>query len=229
MASDATVKGVRGRSPGEYGRLILRRIGWRAVMAVAVLGFGTPLLGLLLGFRSAAFASAELAAIATMLLIDRKVIPILDRRIRGIDGEKDVGQLLDGLQADGWHTLHNVQTGRGDIDHIVVGPGGILTIETKSRRGRVRVASINPAWLKQAYAQKKFIERLIDVRGVNCLLVFSAAYLDQAVSRQRGVIVLPARMLPGHLRRRSDVLSPEQIERVYDRLAVALDTVIARS
>lgn len=229
MASDAKSKGARDRRPGEYGRQVVRRIGWRAVMAVLVLGLATLLLGLLLGFRSSAFTGAELVAIAGVIVIDRKVNPILDRRIRGLDGEKDVGRLLDGLDSDGWRALHTVQTGRGDIDHIAVGPGGILTVETKSHRRRVRVANIDSAWLKQAYAQKKFIERLLGINGVDCLLVFSTAYLDRAVSRQRGVMVLPARMLQGHLRRREAVLSPEQVEDAYEQLATGLDTMIARS
>lgn len=227
MALEARGKGVREREAGEYGQRILCRIGWRAVIAVAVLGFGTPLLGLLLGFHSATFAGVELVAIGGVLLIDRYVNPILDRRIRGIVGEKDVGQLLDDMRSDGWRMLHDVGTGRGNIDHVAVGPGGVLTIETKSRRGRVRVANIDPGWLKQAYAQKKFVERLLDLSRVDCLLVFSAAYLDLAVTSRCGVTVLPARMLQGHLRRRPIALGAEQIDQIYDKLVLALEALAA--
>jgi hypothetical protein len=187
-----------------------------------VLGVGTPLSGLLFGFRSVAFIAAELAAITAMLLLNNRITPILDRRARGVVGENEVGRLLDDLRPDGWRTLHTVPTGRGDIDHLLVGPGGIITVETKSHRGRIHVAAINPKWLKQAYAQKKFIERVAGVKPVDCLLVFSAAYLDQAVSRQRGVLVLPGRMLQEHLRRRDVGLTSEQVENVCERLTVAL-------
>jgi hypothetical protein len=48
------------------------------------------------------------------------------------------------------------------VDHIVIGPGGILTVETKSHAGRVSVARIDQRWLKQAYAEAKVVERFVD-------------------------------------------------------------------
>lgn len=33
--------------------------------------------------------------------------------------------------------IHDFDTGRGNIDHILVGPKGIITLELKSHRGKV--------------------------------------------------------------------------------------------
>ena len=126
-----------------------------------------------------------------------------------------------GRASRGWRAIHDVDTGRGNIDHVLVGPGGILTVETKSHRGRVAVEHLDERMFKQAYAQAKHLERITGQR-VAPLLVFSDAYLDRPLSRRRGVAVLPARMLAGYLDRRRARLSPAQIDDLHRRLAAAL-------
>jgi hypothetical protein len=129
--------------------------------------------------------------------------------------------VLDGLRERGWFALHDVQLGRGNIDHVLVGPAGIFTIETKSHRGRLRAAAIDARMLKQAYGEAKLIERITGLRA-DPLLVFSSAYLTPAVTRRDGVVILPARMLAGHLQRRAGTIPPERVAEVYQRLAAAL-------
>lgn len=64
----------------------------------------------------------------------------------GADGEVIVAQLLRELTAPSgfvravrrpppWRVLHSVPLGEGDIDHLLVGPPGIVTINTKHHRG----------------------------------------------------------------------------------------------
>lgn len=57
------------------------------------------------------------------------------RRLKlGRDGERAVGQFLDDkLRPLGYHVLHDVRGGNWNIDHIIVGPNGLFTIETKTR------------------------------------------------------------------------------------------------
>jgi len=43
----------------------------------------------------------------------------------------------------------------------VIGPAGVFTIETKSRRGRLSVERIEQRSLAQAYAQRKWLEKVI--------------------------------------------------------------------
>jgi hypothetical protein len=209
------------RSPAQYGREVVRRIALRSLAGLVAIVVVTAGLGLVLGFRSPAFVAAEIVAIAVMAIGDRVISPRLDRRIQGNHGELHVGAILDGLADEGWLTLHDISLGRGNIDHLVVGPGGVLTVETKSHGGRLAVAALDPRWLRQAYAQRKLVERITGQR-VDCLLVFSRAYLDRGVSRQRGVLVLPARMLAGHLARRPAKLSPPEVAALHARLAAAL-------
>ncbi|MFB8170657.1 nuclease-related domain-containing protein [Kitasatospora purpeofusca] len=51
---------------------------------------------------------------------------------KGLDGERLVGGLLDGMRAYGWYVLHAVPLPSGaDIDHVVIGPPGVFTVNTK--------------------------------------------------------------------------------------------------
>jgi hypothetical protein len=54
----------------------------------------------------------------------------------GIEGERRVIQALDTLD-ERFLVLNNYRIGRGDVDHIVVGPTGIFAIETKNLMGTV--------------------------------------------------------------------------------------------
>ncbi|MFJ8430320.1 nuclease-related domain-containing protein [Kitasatospora sp. NPDC094019] len=51
---------------------------------------------------------------------------------KGLHGEQLVGGLLDQLRAYGWYVLHAVPLPSGaDIDHVVIGPPGVFTVNTK--------------------------------------------------------------------------------------------------
>ncbi|MCA1834618.1 MAG: NERD domain-containing protein [Actinobacteria bacterium] len=58
----------------------------------------------------------------------------------GAEGEERVGAFLDGFEKYGYHALHDVPLrGYGNIDHLLVGRGGVYTIETKNAAGKVRI------------------------------------------------------------------------------------------
>ena len=63
------------------------------------------------------------------------------RSIRaGLDGELATGQELDRLMRHGCRIFHDVPADGSNIDHVVIGPTGVLAVETKaehrSDRGR---------------------------------------------------------------------------------------------
>lgn len=60
----------------------------------------------------------------------------------GAGGERTVGRYLDRrAPRHGWHVLHGIQVSeRGtDIDHVVIGPFGVVTVNTKRTSASVRV------------------------------------------------------------------------------------------
>jgi hypothetical protein len=166
--------------------------------------------------------AVEAAVITAMLVLERVALPVAQRWSRGAAGEEQVGQILDELQASGWYALHDVNLGGGNIDHVVIGPAGIFTIETKSHRGRINTRTLDRRMLKQAYPEAAVIQRITGLLA-EPLLVFSHAFLmPKPVSRREGVLILPARMLAGHLQRRAGSIPAERVREVYERLAVAL-------
>ena len=50
----------------------------------------------------------------------------------GRDGEKVVGQSLERLRERGYRVLHDIVGNGFNIDHVLIGPTGIYTIETKT-------------------------------------------------------------------------------------------------
>jgi hypothetical protein len=56
----------------------------------------------------------------------------------GVEGERVVGQYLDRMRGKGYRVFHDVVGEGFNLDHVLVGPGGAFTIETKTRSKPVR-------------------------------------------------------------------------------------------
>jgi hypothetical protein len=56
--------------------------------------------------------------------------------ITGMKGEKAVAERLVELQGAGYKVLHDIPGKAWNIDHVVIGPAGVFTIETKTCRKR---------------------------------------------------------------------------------------------
>lgn len=151
---------------------------------------------------------------------------------RGALGERMVGAELAKLGPE-WKTLHAVPVGvRGsDIDHLLIGPGGVFTVNTKNHsRSKVwcggRMVMVNGH--KQPYVRNSTHEaaraariltaacnHAVDVEG---LLVFIAAPGKLTIKRPKEKIqvsFLHYQQLRKWAKGRPAVLSPEQVEAVY--------------
>lgn len=216
------------RAPGQYTRSIVQRLRMRTLLTLGGLAVVTTIMGRRFGWRDPRFLGAEVALLAAIFVISRYVMPLVDRHDRGAAGEEWVGALLDGLEARGWHAIHDVSLGNGNVDHIAIGPGGVFTVETKSHAGPVRVGRVHGAVLGQAQAQRRAIERATGAH-VEPLLVYSRAWVDRPLSRRKGVRVMPARMLPGYLDRQPQRLEEEEVAQARERLARAVRAAAART
>jgi Nuclease-related domain len=194
-------------------RQLFAALGAVAVAAVAYFalgGHGTLLVAILI------------VALGAAVLVPR----LYEARARpweqGARGERKVGKILEGLGPE-WHVIHGVWLGRGDIDHVLVGPAGTFTVETKSHRGRIAVDRVYDKMLGQAYAERKTLEKVSGLE-VEALLVFSDAWLIGALpAHRRGVTILPARMLATNMKRRRPKLSPAEASEIAERLRLALE------
>ena len=105
---------------------------------------------------------------------------------KGANGERIVGFVLGRLPA-GWHVFHDIPVGeRGaNIDHVVVGPAGTFTLNTKNLTGKVWVGprSVRHNGYPTDYLRKAVNEadrasrlltaaagRHVDVRGALAIL-----------------------------------------------------------
>jgi len=116
--------------------------------------------------------------------------------------EESVGDLLESLP-NNYSVINDFVTKKGTIDYIVVGPKGILTIETKNHQGVVTNHGemllqdghpFEKDFIKQAWAQGYIIRDLLAGKGV-CILrpqpviVFTDADV-QVKERVRGVQII---------------------------------------
>jgi hypothetical protein len=57
----------------------------------------------------------------------------------GAWGEEATGKELARLDPARWTVIHDVSTGHGNVDHLVIGPGGVFVLDSKRLGGRVVV------------------------------------------------------------------------------------------
>ncbi len=118
----------------------------RIVGASAFLGFGVwaGFHSMLVGVLTSVIALSLFGFFARQLT---KTLSIRRDCYLGFLGERAIGEELNQLLAHGWSVFHDVafQTNPGskpfNIDHVVVGTGGIFAIETKTRRKRRKSAN----------------------------------------------------------------------------------------
>jgi len=123
-----------------------RTLPWRAA---ATLGIGAAggLLGSLLAPRLG-LVVAVLAAMATAWGLRFKPSPDAVAWRQGAAGERRTARLLAPLERHGWAILHDlaVPGSRANLDHLVIGPGGVFVLDSKQYRGRLRLDAVGKLW-----------------------------------------------------------------------------------
>jgi hypothetical protein len=210
------------RAPGQYTRALVRRLRMRTLLTLGALAVATTVMGRRFGWQDPRFLGAEVGLLLAIFAISRWVLPLVERHDRGARGEERVGRLLEvSLPSHRWRIVHDASLQRGNVDHILIGPGGVFTVETKSHPGPIRVGRLHGAVLSQAQAQRKAVEAIVG-EHVEPLVVYSRAWVDRPLTRRRGVRVVPAAMLPSYLERQPPRLDAAAVDSVHARLARAL-------
>ena len=210
---------TRARAGG-HARATVERLRLRTLLLLGALAVGTAYVGRTFGLRDPIYLTSEITLLLAILIVTHSIIPLVERHERGATGEETVGALLDGLQGLGWRVLHDLSFGNGNVDHLLIGPGGVFTVETKSHPGPIAVRSIHGGTLEQARAEQRALERITG-EEVEALLVYSRAWVDRPLARRKGVRVIPARMLPSYLQRRPRILAAVEVERTLRRVLAA--------
>jgi hypothetical protein len=204
------------RAAGQHVRASSRRLRLRTLAILGVIAIASAAGARELGVRDLAYLALELVLAFALLAVAHYAVPLVHRREIGAGGEEHVGSVLATLGEE-WSVIHDAHIASGNIDHIVIGPGGIFAIETKARGGNVRVRDVHGATLHRARSQRRALEEITGC-AAEPLLVFSRAWVDRPLARRGGVRVLPARMLAKHLRARPAVLEPHDVQSARERI-----------
>ncbi|MFH8982205.1 nuclease-related domain-containing protein [Streptomyces varsoviensis] len=149
---------------------------------------------------------------------------------RSLEGEQYVGSALEELTAGGWRVVHSIPLpGEADIDHLVIGPGGVFCVQTQLlRRAAVRVGDdgvrVGRERQPRPYlrAARREAARAAHALSRGCgfdpevwpVLVLVAAGRVETASAPQGVRVLRERDVT-RLGELGGVLHPERVERLY--------------
>lgn len=121
----------------------------------------------------------------------------------GFLGERAVGEELNRMLARGYEVFHDIVfeghpgTKKFNIDHAIVGPGGIFCIETKARRKHVKKAN-SPRNIVEFDGHRLIFPWGSDDFGIKQArgnAAYLASWLQQAVGGK--VDVVPVLALPG--------------------------------
>jgi Nuclease-related domain len=162
---------------------------------------------------------------------------------RGAEGERKTAKVLKPLQRSGLHVFHDIQTGHGNYDHVLVGPTGVFLLETKNLNGIVEmrdgtphllrrhdpdaetpIKRMRPSVLSAAARLKQEIERQAGLRPwVQAVVVLWADFPEGLAEHDRCAYVHGSR-LRAWLRSRPNRISEDRAERIADAVAALADT-----
>ncbi len=121
----------------ELRKLWLRRTRrqWTKVAAVlAAMGIGINAALLWLPSNWNWAAGAATGALLAMFVIARDAPPAyIEQWLQGSWGEERTERALRALEREGWQVHHDLPAtrGNGNLDHVVVGPGGVFLLDSK--------------------------------------------------------------------------------------------------
>jgi hypothetical protein len=149
----------------------------------------------------------------------------------GRDGEKTVGEYLAELRERGYRVFHDVIGEGFNLDHVVIGPAGVFTVETKTHskpvgNARVKfdgetifVAGFEPDRnpVIQARAQANWLRKLLAESSgrtfdVKAVIVYPGWFVEHTGPNEKPIWVLNPKGLRSFLDRERAKLSPENVQ-----------------
>jgi hypothetical protein len=220
----------RGARAAEWAAWI-RTLPWR-VAATLGIGAGGGGLGSLLAPRLGVVLGG-LAAVAAGWGLRFRPSPDAVAWRRGAAGERRTARLLDQLDRHGWAVLHDlaIPDSRANIDHLAIGPGGVLVIDSKQYRGRLQLDGSGRLWhgrypltptLRAVEFEADQAAQILADQGVTVvpIVVVHDAQIPWGKVVIDGVPIVPARRLPSMLRRLPAVLGPERVSDLANQARV---------
>ncbi|MEA2550578.1 MAG: hypothetical protein QOE25_347 [Actinomycetota bacterium] len=208
-------------STGYVGRRVL-------LIGIAIgLIYGVLLSALVAGlwWRSLTPVGVVLLAVLVWAVRNNKFVDP-DGLQKGFDGEAIVSRTLSRLEAFGYELIDDVDIGRGNVDHVIVGPTGVFAIETKSHPGKVefrdgillRDGFDYTSFAGQAVRAAIAVRELTRAGWVEALLVFPNARLSSGPIHIGTTTVVDLAGLTAFITARPSRLDPEQVHTFATRI-----------
>nr|WP_246315253.1 nuclease-related domain-containing protein [Kineococcus aurantiacus] len=154
----------------------------------------------------------------------------------GAEGERLVAQALAALEPHGWRLLHDVRwpgRAKANLDHVAIGPGGVVVVDAKNWSGPVTVRDgvLRQGSHRRDEALDGVARAAADMaallpprhrsatRGVLCL----AAQRGRPAPTAAGVVVVGREDLARHLRSLPRTLSAAAVDELTAALRDQLD------
>ena len=201
---------------------------WRVAVILGV-GAGGGVLGRLLVPRLSLVVGA-LAIVAAGWGLRFKPSPDACAWRRGAAGERRTARRLAALERDGWAILHDlaVPGSRANVDHLVIGPGGVFVIDSKQYRGRLQMDPSGRLWrgryplaltVRAASFEADRAAQVLPDPGMAVVPIVAVhgAQVPWGKVVIDGVPVVPAKRLPDMLRQLPAVLGPERVAWLADQ------------
>ncbi|MFB7668058.1 nuclease-related domain-containing protein [Kitasatospora sp. NPDC056138] len=149
--------------------------------------------------------------------------------LKGLDGEKVVGACLERLKPAGWRVLHGIPLPTGsDIDHVVIGPPGVFTVNSKHHPdasvwvgdGAMKVNRSGLPYLQNSEFEAGRTAKLLshwcgfDVPVRPVIALVGTRKITHAASAPT-VDVIDGEQIAVILPSRPPVLTPGQLEQIY--------------
>ena len=208
-----------------------RTLPWRVAVILGI-GAGGGVLASLLAPRLGLVLGGLVAMAAGWGLRFRPSTDAIAWR-RGAAGERHTAQLLRPLERHGWAVLHDlaVPRSRANIDHLVIGPGGVFVIDSKQYRGRLQLDPSGRLWhgryplaptlqavsFEADQAAQVLPDPDVVVRPIVAVHGTKVPWGKVVID---GVPVVSARRLPSLLRALPAVLGPERVAWLADQARV---------
>ena len=208
---------------GEWARVKGTVTGlWPLFLGVFVSGLAVGLIALLpfLG------VSLLVAALLFVLWSLMRGLRHIERFYKGARGEEKVAEILKSLP-DTYHVFNDFAAGRSHVDHVIVGPGGVFSVETKFWRGKVTIEDNhilldgqlpNRPPLKQAIREAVLVRDALASAGwkgqVTPVLVFASNSFVAHRAYMNGAVIINADELLTSFDSRRVLMAPAELDRL---------------
>jgi hypothetical protein len=205
-----------------------RSLPWR-VAAILGIGAGGGVFGSLLAPWLGLALGGLAAVVAGWRLRFRPSSEAVAWR-RGAGGERRTARLLAPLERQGWAVLHDLALpgSQANLDHLVIGPGGVFAIDSKQYRGRLQLDAVGKLWhgryplapaVRAASWEADQAAQVLPDPGLAVVPIVAVHGVQVPWGKIviDGVRVVTARRLPSMLRQLPVVLGPEQVAWLADR------------